>query len=43
LQAIFLGPLDHEIGNRTAQSQSGIDVAAKVDARPKPRLTGFVS
>jgi len=43
LRAIFFGPLDHELGNRSAESQSRIDVAAKVNARPEPRLAGFVS
>ena len=43
LRAIFLRSLDHELGNRAAQSQPRIDVASKVNARPKPRLPRFVS
>ena len=43
LRAVFLGPLDHELGDRPAERQSHIDVAAKVNTGPEPRLAGFVS
>jgi hypothetical protein len=43
LRAIFLGPFDHEPSDRPAESQSRIDVAAKVNTCPESRLAGFVS
>jgi hypothetical protein len=43
LRAIFLSPLDDELRDRAAESQSRVDVAAKVDTGPEPRLAGFVS
>ena len=39
--AIFLGPLNHELRDSAAQSQSRIDIAAKVNTRPEPRLASF--
>jgi len=36
-------PLNYELGNRPAESQSRIDVAAKVNTCPEPRLAGFGS
>ena len=36
LRAILFGLFDHKLGNRTAQSQPGVDVAAKVNASPEP-------
>ena len=41
MRAIFLGPLDHELCDRAAESQSRVDVAAKVNTGPEPRLAGF--
>jgi len=43
LRAIFLGLFDHKLGNRAAESQPRIDVAAKVNTRPEPRFASFGS